>query len=485
MKKRILAALVASAAVLSLAGCNTDGNSGSGAGNSNGGSSTGGNTSTGDSKPDDGNSTPAAGITDDDDTLTILAWESNGDITNMVKFFCEQTGTPEDKVVIVRQGSNGQGGRDNYPQYLKGDGDADLMCLEADWILQYINDSTLTVPYSELGITEDNLKENYAYTVAIGKNEAGTLMAASFQAAPGGFAYRADLAEQYLGVKTPEEMQAKVKDWDTFKATAAELYEKSGNKCSLAATEGGLWQVYQANRTQPWVVDNKLNMDNAEGFYDIAKEFSDNKYLAKLPQWEAGWYAGVQDGTALGDFVSTWGCTGLQGSILGDFAGAKNADPDKGVEATAGEYAGKFGFCEGPNAYFWGGTWLGVSTKCNSKSLAKQFVEFFTVNTETMQGYAEFTGDFVNNKTAMNNIITAGTNKNPVLKDGQDQFQIFAKNVDNIKMDGLITKYDSVIKDCFNDSVNAYINGDVATKDDAIKKFKSDVKSKLPDLDVE
>ncbi len=481
MKKRILAALVASAAVLSLAGCNTDNNSGSGAGSGgSSGNSSSGNSSSGNSQPE-----KPVEITDDDDTLTILAWDSNGDITNMVKFFCEQTGTPEDKVVISRQGKDGKGGRDQYPQYLKGDGDADLMCLEADWILQYINDATLTVPYSQLGITEDNLKDNYAYTVAIGKNEAGTLMAASFQAAPGGFAYRADLAEQYLGVKTPEEMQAKVKDWDTFKATAAELYEASGEKCALAATEGGLWQVYQANRTKPWVQDGKLVMDNAEQFYDIAKELSDKKYITNLTQWSDGWYAGSKDGSFLGEFVPTWGATGLEGSILGDFAGAKNENKETGVEATPGEYAGKWGFCEGPNGYFWGGTWLGVSTKCNSKSLAKKFVEFFTVTADTMQGYAEFTGDFVNNKTAMNNIITAGTNKNPVLKDGQDQFQIFAKTVDSIKMDGLITKYDATIKDDFNASVQGYLSGEYATKEDAINAFKAKVKADLPELVVE
>ena len=61
-------------------------------------------------------------------------------------------------------------------------------------------------------------------------------------------------------------------------------------------------------------------------------------------------------------------------------------------------------FCAGPTNYFWGGTWLGVSTKCDNKSLAKQFVEFFTTNADTMKKYTEFTGDFCNNKTVMKDI---------------------------------------------------------------------------------
>ena len=65
MKKRILAALVASAAVLSLAGCNTDNNSNSGANNSNNSSSSN-SSSSGDSTGDNsGASTP------DDDNFVV------------------------------------------------------------------------------------------------------------------------------------------------------------------------------------------------------------------------------------------------------------------------------------------------------------------------------------------------------------------------------------------------------------------------------
>ena len=142
-------------------------------------------------------------------------------------------------------------------------------------------------------------------------------------------------------------------------------------------------------------------------------------------------------------------------------------------------------FCAGPTNYFWGGTWLGVSTKCDNKSLAKQFVEFFTTNADTMKKYTEFTGDFCNNKTVMKDIAEAKTNKNLLLKDGQDQFAVLYTAAEGIKMDGMITKYDSVIKGHFNTSVQGYLDGTYATKDDAIKAFKQLVKGSFPDLTVE
>ena len=466
MKKRILAALLASAAVLSFAGCSKD------------------NGSSGDSSAADSSAADSSNAGDSalssEETLTILAWTGNSDIKNMVKLFCQEKGYSEDQIVIKGVGDNGEGARDQYAQYLSGDGDADLMCLEADWILQYINDDTLVAPLSDLGITEADYANAYDYTVQIGKDKNGVLKGASFQAAPGGFVYRTDLAEEYLGVKTPEEMQEKVKDWDTFMETAKTVYEASGNKTSLTATEGGLWQVYAANRTQPWVVDGKLVMDTAEDFFDVAKTMSDNHYLAGVPQWDPAWYQAGQDGTTMGYFFSTWCMTNSDGSQLWQAEGVTKDDDGN----LSGPTFGKYNICEGPTGYFWGGTWLAASTKCNTKDLATEFVKFFTTDADTMQKYAEFTGDFTNNKVAMQAIIDAGTNKNDLLG-GQDQFAVLADGANNIKMDGLITEYDSKIKSCLNTAVQDYIAGTYATKEEAVDAFKKSVVATFPDIVVE
>ena len=482
MKKRILAALLASAAVLSFAGCSKDnGSSGdSSAADSSAADSSAADSSAADSSAADDSSNAGDSALSSEETLTILAWTGNSDIKNMVKLFCQEKGYSEDQIVIKGVGDNGEGARDQYAQYLSGDGDADLMCLEADWILQYINDDTLVAPLSDLGITEADYANAYDYTVQIGKDKNGVLKGASFQAAPGGFVYRTDLAEEYLGVKTPEEMQEKVKDWDTFMETAKTVYEVSGNKTSLTATEGGLWQVYAANRTQPWVVDGKLVMDTAEDFFDVAKTMADNHYLAGVPQWDPAWYQAGQDGTTMGYFFSTWCMTNSDGSQLWQAEGVTKDDDGN----LSGPTFGKYNICQGPTGYFWGGTWLAASTKCDTKDLATEFVKFFTTDADTMQKYAEFTGDFTNNKVAMQAIIDAGTNKNDLLG-GQDQFAVLADGANNIKMDGLITEYDSKIKSCLNTAVQDYIAGTYATKEEAVDAFKKSVVATFPDIVVE
>lgn len=122
--------------------------------------------------------------------------------------------------------------------------------------------------------------------------------------------------------------------------------------------------------------------------------------------------------------------------------------------------------------------------QCDTKDLATEFVKFFTTDADTMQKYAEFTGDFTNNKVAMQAIIDAGTNKNDLLG-GQDQFAVLADGANNIKMDGLITEYDSKIKSCLNTAVQDYIAGTYATKEEAVDAFKKSVVATFPDIVVE
>ena len=470
MKKRLLAALLASAAVLSFAGCNSNNSSTASGSNADNSSTPADDSST----PADDSSavddTPATELADDGDTLTILAWEENSDIVKMVDYFCKTKGYDSSKVVFKGVGAKGENAREQYKQYLKGNDDADLMIFDCDWVAEYINNDELTVPYSAIGIEKSDFTEAFAYTLDYGTNDNGVFKAASFQATPGGFVYRADLAQEYLGVSTPEEMQALISDWDKFQETGANLYEASGSKTSLQATEEGLWQVFQSNRTQSWVVDGKLVMDNASDFYDIAKKMKDEKTLAGVPQWQDAWYNAIMDGSALGDFVPTWGLTTTGGgSILENFT-------NKGDENLGQNMA----ICEGPSSWFWGGSYFGVTPKCDNKTLAKEFIEFFCKDAETMKGYAAETGDFMNNKTVM----SEATISNKLLN-GQDHYKVLVKVLDNLDLSNKLSKYDSVIKSKFNDSVKGYLDGTYATKDDAINAFKGEVASVYPDIVIE
>ncbi len=489
MKKKILAAVVAAASVLSLAGCNQGGTSNGGSSAPANSTPAGASSAAGTSSKADATSTPTAStpaatdLKDDDEKLSILAWSSNEDVPLLIDFFCEKTGISKDKVEWVKLGDNGEGAREQYMNYLKGDGDADLILCDADWTPLYTNND-VTVPLSELGISKDDYKNAYPYTLAVGTNTKGEFTGATWQATPGAFVYNAKVAEQYLGVKTPEEMQAKVKDWDTFKATAKELAEKSDGKCKMQSTEGGLWQVRQAALSKPWVVDGKFQMDPvADEFYDMAKEFVDNGWLdSNIGQWTTPWYNSVKDGSALGDFVPTWGLKGASGSIIYNFAAGGSEDADGNFVANDSALdTNLLSACEGPQGWFWGGTYICPTNKINTKKTAAEFIKLFTQDEAAMKEYAEKNGDFMNNSSVMSQVSF----KNPVLIGGQDHFKILVNKAKNIDLDGKVSQYDSQIKNFFNNSVNDYIKGVVSTKEDAIKKFKTDMAETLTDITIE
>lgn len=456
-KKNIALLAALACAGTMLAGCN----SGDGDTTTTAAAGGDGDTTTAAAGDNGGSSDDSGSAAADGDVLSILCW-TDSDLANMIPLFCAEKGYSEDQVKWVQQGTSGGEARDQYEQYLKGDGDADILILEADWILKYLTDE-YTLPLSDLGIEASAYSDAYPYTVAIGTDESGVLRGASWQAAAGGYAYRTDLAEQYLGVTSPDEMQAKIGNWADFESAAETVKTASDGKTAMAATLGGMWQVYQANRSTPWVKDGKVELDNAADFMDIAKRFRENGYVTNVEQWasDGSWYAIGQDDSTMGYFFSTWCLT--KGSQLESAEGG-----------TSGATYGKYNLCVGPTNYFWGGSWLAPSTKCNNKEMAADFINFFTTDAATMQKYAETSGDFVNNKKAMQAIVDAGTNQNAALG-GQDQFSVLIEAADGINMDGLITKYDSDIKNAYNEAVKAYANGEYDSKDAALEKFQLDV----------
>ena len=136
----------------------------------------------------------------------------------------------------------------------------DVFALEAAFVKKYVN-SADTANLKDLGFTDEELAGAIPVMAQIGSDAEGNNKALSWQSTPGAMFYRASLAEKYLGVTTPEEFQEKVKDWDTFVETAEELEEKSEGACKMIVGNGDIWNAYQYNRSQGWIVDGKLVID--------------------------------------------------------------------------------------------------------------------------------------------------------------------------------------------------------------------------------
>lgn len=406
------------------------------------------------------------------DNFVVSSWNAD-DAEAMISQWEATTGK---KATFDNLACAGAEASEKFNNKFQAGDDLDLYFVEADWALMFINDDEKTAPLESLGFTDANFADIYAYTDEIGKSSSGVRKGVSWQAAAGGFAYRTDLAEQYLGVKSPEEMQAKVGDWDSFKAAAKTVSEQSGGKTALADTLGGLWQVFAAGRTQPWVdSNNTLQIDDScKEFADLAKELWDEGAVMQVDQWSPDWLPAGQTDSVMGYFVSTWG---FGDTILCGAAGGEG-----------GATYGKWNVCVGPQEYFWGGTWMVVNPKTDNGEECQSFIKTFTVDDASIKEYALNKPEYCNNMTVMADIVA-----NPDYKDtyvlnnlgGQNYFEVLDQSVKGVNLNGLITPYDATIKSKFLATVKeSYVKGGKSW-DETVEDFKDAVSVELEDVTVE
>ena len=416
------------------------------------------------------------------DTFTIAAWNAD-DVPFLIAqwkgldYDSIQDDLANDAVDGIKFINFGVGGGDaseKYDNLFKSGDDLDVYFCEADWALKYINDGEKTLPLADLGLGDSDFANIYAYTDEIGKSSDGVRKGVSWQAAAGGFQYRSDLAEEYLGVTSPEEMQAAIGDWDKFVEAAQTVSEKSSGKTALADTLGGMWQAYACGRTTPWVVDNALQIDDfCKEFADTAKALWDCGGVTKNGQWTDEWTAAGTNDTCMGYFVSTWGFGGFALDAAGGEGGATY---------------GKWAVCQGPQPFFWGGTWIVVNPKTDNGEEARDFILSATSNEDQMSTYAVNKPEYVNNSKVMDDLISSNTVFNEKITNnlgGQNFYAELADNAKTIDFNGLITPYDATIKtDFINVVKEQYLEGG-ASWDDTVEAFKDKIAEDVTAIDVE
>ena len=375
---------------------------------------------------------------------------------------------------FINFGVGGGDASEKYDNLFSAGSDLDVYFCEADWALKYINDDSKTLALDKLGLGDSDFANIYSYTDEIGKTTSGVRKGVSWQAAAGGFYYRSDLAADYLGAKTPEEMQAQISDWDKFVTAAQTVADKSGGKTALADTLGGMWQAYACGRTTPWVVDNKLQIDDfCEDFANTAKELWDCGGITKNSQWSDEWTAAGTNDSCMGYFVSTWGFGGFALDAAGGEGGATY---------------GKWAVCQGPQPFYWGGTWMVVNPATDNGEEARDFIISATSDESQMAAYATSKPEYVNNSKVMDDLISSDTVFNQKITDnmgGQNFYAALADNAKTINFNGLITEYDATIKQQFIDAVKTqYLEGG-ASWEDTVDEFKNLIADKLPSLDIE
>ncbi|MCR5716370.1 MAG: ABC transporter substrate-binding protein [Lachnospiraceae bacterium] len=344
----------------------------------------------------------------------------------------------------------------------KADEKVDLFLVEADYAVKY-TDTDYTLSIKDLGITDDDLKDQYTYTQDVVTDSKGVIKGTSWQGCPGVMIYNRDIAAEVFGTEDPDAVQAYFSDWDKFTESAGTLKDAGYHVISSCADT---FRVYQNNASLPWVDGNKIQIDdNLIKWVEDSKALYEAGYCDTFGQWTEDWNKGFYpDGKVFAYFGPAW---------LIDFCMAAD------VEGSVAN-AGRWGAIEGPQGFYWGGTWICAAAGTDNADLVADIMKKMTCDPEIMKEIVLQDNDFVNNRPVMEALAADTSYSNAVLG-GQNALAMFCAGADNIDMANL-TAYDQGLLGDFQTAMGEYINGNYATIDEALAAFYTAAETRYPDL---
>ena len=299
----------------------------------------------------------------------------------------------------------------------------DIFLIEADYALKYVDSDYVLDVKKDIGLTDADLAGQYQYTkdiVTVDGSQRGT----TWQATPGLFAYRRSIAKDVLGTDDPTEVQSYLSDWDKFNDVAAQASAKGYNNKS------SLWD-------SQWASDQGPN------------------------------------GKVFGFFYSTWG---INFTLLGN--SLETPTSEGGKEEVGNGIYGDYAVCEGPQPYYWGGTWICGAAGSDNLDTIKDVMQKLTCDEAIMKQITLDTQDYTNNEKAMEEIASSDYKSD--FLGGQNHIALFAEAAKKIDMSNA-GPYDQGLNESFQTAFKDYFTGNV-DEDTAKANFETAIKEKYPEL---
>ena len=343
----------------------------------------------------------------------------------------------------------------------------DIFLIEADYAMKYTDpEVNVAMPLDELGITDADLSKQFQYTKDVVTDADGKIRGSSWQACSGGLIFNRAIAKEVLGSDDLETVQAAVADWDAFNETAQKMKD-AGYK--IVATVNDTFRVYSNNVSGKWVQDGKIVVDdNVKKWADDSKALVDAGMTTTNDMWSDDWSKGFQ---APGDVFCYFGPAWLINFSMG-------ADPSKDDDGSIA-HAGGWGLVNGPQGFYWGGTWICAAQGTDNPDIVKDIILNMTTNDDIMKDIAVKDSDCVNNKDVLNALAADETFGNAILG-GQNPYQMLSDGAEKIDLSNL-SEYDQACVEEYQHAMKNFFDGN-ATYDEALAQFMTAVGEKHPEL---
>lgn len=312
---------------------------------------------------------PAASVSAEEEvTLTIWDWDE-AHLTHMTEWYMENHPNVKIETLVVAA--------TDYMQKFQsalasGSGVPDIVLSEMAYRGRMF----------DLGVLEDlsqepyNVKEEdmFDFATTLGSGPNGELYGVEQQICPSGFAYRRDLAKEYLGTDDPAEIAEMISDWDKLYEVGQQVIEKSGGAVTVFPGVTVLKDIL-INRN----VSDYINGDEI----DLTSRYTDVlETITKFNQ--AGLLGKQEDGTpALANSYAA-------GEVL--FYPCAPWSLKWGVGTNDPEGSGNWGLTKAPeNGFTYGGTSVSIYSGSENKEAAWDYIqEVYCTGAGVEEAYKQF-----------------------------------------------------------------------------------------------
>ena len=334
----------------------------------------------------------------------------------------------------------------------------DLFLAEADYILKYV-ESDFTMDVSTIGVKAADTM--YKYTVQAATDSKGRMKGVSFQCCPAALIYRRSIAKDVLGTDDPAKVQEALSNWDKFNEVAEKAKAKG---YYMTASYVETYRTFSNNCSMPWVdKDNKLQFDPMiKAWISQAKDFIEKGYTLTAGIWDDEKNQQMfKDGKTMCFFGPAWYYNFCMGNAM---------DPEKGCY-------GDWAIIQGPQPYFWGGTWLLAPKGTDNPTMVKDIMEAFTINEEICSNLVQNEMQFSNN-SKVNEKFANDPNYGNAFLGGQNDTAVFVELAKNIRFEHK-TQYDQLLNEQLPGTFLDYFLGNI-TEEQAYANFYQYVNEKYP-----
>lgn len=328
----------------------------------------------------------------------------------------------------------------------------------------------------EMGICENLEQEPYnlnrdlmvASSVPLVSDSNGNIVGLEMQVTPAGFAYKRDLATEYLGTDNPEEIAAMISDWDDFLAVGKEVLEKSDGKVKMMPSLGDVLLSTLSQNVVDFVDGNTVDVTKKmTDPLNTTIKLRDAEIIGNVEMYSANWYAAYASNEYLFYEAAAW-CPPYVITVN---------DPDG---------SGNWGITTPPGGSFnLGGTSLSINKDSENKEAAWAFLEYVYFSEEGGSLMYEISGNYSSYQPYYEGDYSPFGEKGPYDEffGGQSLVSFYIEEAAPQAKTATQTKYDAIVNDVFQKLTPKYMEDLTITTETALELFKEEVA--LKDIDAE